>query len=362
MEFGLSFLPDASEDVRPAAEYYSTALELCVLADNAGFTSVKMTEHYLHPYGGYCPSPLMFLAAVASVTKRIRLMTGCILPVFHHPIQIAAESAMLDAISNGRVDVGFARAYLPYEFEAFHIDMDKSRDRYVETILATLKLWKEKNVSINTPYFSFERANSMPDTIQKPHPPVWGAAVYTHESFEWLGSQGFNLLLTPPMGPPEDLIQRINLYKDSFVSSTPHKKPLIAMSLPIFLHEDHQIAVNISEKYLQHYLDVWADAASIWSTRFSKDYVGYSGMGYMLRAMTPAAMRSNLRALVGTPKEVVLQLEKISKTFNIHYFLLQIETGCQPREVSFHTLDLFIRKVMPELREAVPTKPILSTL
>ena len=77
MRHGLSFLPDADEDGIPAADYYDMVLDLSVLADDAGLTHVKMTEHYLRPYGGYCPSPLTFLAAVAARTTRIRLMTGC---------------------------------------------------------------------------------------------------------------------------------------------------------------------------------------------------------------------------------------------------------------------------------------------
>jgi len=119
MKFGLSFLPDASGEDISAVDYFKTVMKLSKMADDAGMSTVKITEHYLHPYGGYCPDPVAFLSAIAAVTKKIRLMTGCILPVFHHPVKIAAKTAMLDAISDGRVDVGFARAYLPHEFSTF---------------------------------------------------------------------------------------------------------------------------------------------------------------------------------------------------------------------------------------------------
>ncbi len=154
-----------------------------------------MTEHYLHDYGGYCPSPLMFLSSVAAVTKRIRLMTGCILPAFHHPIQIASETALLDAISKGRLDVGFARAYLPYEFSAFGIDIETSRERYEQTIQSVKKLWTERNVTADTPFFRLKNVNCLPVPTQQPHPPIWGAAVNSRQSFAWLAEQGFQLLL-----------------------------------------------------------------------------------------------------------------------------------------------------------------------
>lgn len=62
MRFGLSFLPDCTAEMKSAQEYYSDALELSVLAEAGGLHSVKMTEHYLKAYGGYCPSPLGFLS------------------------------------------------------------------------------------------------------------------------------------------------------------------------------------------------------------------------------------------------------------------------------------------------------------
>jgi alkanesulfonate monooxygenase SsuD/methylene tetrahydromethanopterin reductase-like flavin-dependent oxidoreductase (luciferase family) len=115
MRFGLSFLPDADPRSKPATTYYEDALALAQFADWQGLHSIKMTEHYLHSYGGYCPSPLSFLSAVASCKRSIRLVTGAILPSFHHPIAIASETSMVDALSGGRLDVGFGRAYLPYD-------------------------------------------------------------------------------------------------------------------------------------------------------------------------------------------------------------------------------------------------------
>ncbi|MFD5335035.1 LLM class flavin-dependent oxidoreductase [Streptomyces hawaiiensis] len=69
-------LPDCRPERRSATAYYHDVLAISRLADSAGLDYVKMTEHYLGSYGGYCPSPLTFLAAVAAQTSRIRLMTG----------------------------------------------------------------------------------------------------------------------------------------------------------------------------------------------------------------------------------------------------------------------------------------------
>ncbi len=101
MFHGLSLLPDCVPETKAPHDYFRDVLLLSRLADQGGMSHVKMTEHYLGGYGGYCPSPLAFLSAVAAATSRIRLMTGCVLPVFHHPIRLASEAAMVDAISGG---------------------------------------------------------------------------------------------------------------------------------------------------------------------------------------------------------------------------------------------------------------------
>lgn len=195
MQFGVSFLPDCREEWKSATEYFSDALALCTLAESAGFVSVKMTEHYLTDDSGYCPSPLSFLSAVAARTTRMRLITDALLPAFHHPVQLAAETAMVDAISGGRLEVGFARAYLPQEFEAFGSSLDESTARYQDTLRAVLRLWTEQRIDEKAPSFSYRQVTGRPSPVQRPHPPVWGgAASRTPDGFPWLGGNGFGLL------------------------------------------------------------------------------------------------------------------------------------------------------------------------
>ena len=353
MKFGLSFLPDASESSKPSIQYFKDALALCKIADSACLHSVKMTEHYLHPYGGYCPSPLMFLSAVAAQTQHIRLMTGCILPAFHHPLQIAAKTVMLDVMSQGRLDVGFARAYLPYEFDAFGINLDESRLRYTSTIDAVVKLWTQKNVTLSTPFFKYSNASNMPDCVQTPHPPVWGAAVNARQSFAWLGEQGYGLLLSPPLAPIEQIIDNLHLYIESFysVASRQHKKPSIAISLPLIMDEVEEKAIAKSDIYLNNYLNTWANACDAWSHRTSGDYPKYTGLSKILRSVTPQQMRIQRQALVGTPEKILDDIYFIHETLGISYFLWQIDTGSQPFDVSKKTLDLLSEKIIPPIKE-----------
>src|SRR5436309_2354009 len=134
MQFGVQFFPDVRPEEKSAEQYFQEALDLAEEADRLGFSHIRIVEHYFHHYGGYSPNPIVFLAAAAHRTRRARLVTGAVLPAFNHPLKLAGEIAMLDALSRGRLDVGFARAFLPHEFRRFGVSPDESVARFREGI------------------------------------------------------------------------------------------------------------------------------------------------------------------------------------------------------------------------------------
>ncbi|MBT5179032.1 MAG: LLM class flavin-dependent oxidoreductase, partial [Rhodospirillaceae bacterium] len=147
MEFGIQFFPDVGPDLIPADQYWSEALDLTELCEGLGFTHTRTVEHYFHHYGGYSANPLLFLASAAQRTKTMRLVTGAILPIFNNPLKIAAEIGEVDALSGGRLEVGFARAFLPHEFRVFGRSLDESRARFNEGMEQVRRLLEEENVS-----------------------------------------------------------------------------------------------------------------------------------------------------------------------------------------------------------------------
>src|SRR5436305_7210099 len=132
MQFGVQFFPDVRPEEKSGEQYFQEALDLAEDADRLGFSHVRIVEHYFHYYGGYSPNPMIFLAAAAQRTKTARLVSGAVLPAFNHPLKVAAEIAMVDAISNGRLEAGFARAFLPHEYARFGVDVNTRRARYEE--------------------------------------------------------------------------------------------------------------------------------------------------------------------------------------------------------------------------------------
>src|SRR6476646_5748869 len=147
MQFGVQFFPDVRPEEKSAEAYFAEALDLAEDADRLGYSHIRIVEHYFHYYGGYSPNPIVFLAAAAQRTRRARLVTGAVLPAFNHPLKLAGEIAMLDALSGGRLDVGFARAFLPHEFRRFGRSPDESVARFREGVEQVELLLTQENVT-----------------------------------------------------------------------------------------------------------------------------------------------------------------------------------------------------------------------
>ena len=103
------------ESVKPHAadhEYrvFWDTMQQIELADRLGFDSVWTVEHHFLNEFSYCSAPEVFLACVTQRTKQIRVGHGVVVLPFSHPIRVAERIAILDIMSNGRVEFGTGRA------------------------------------------------------------------------------------------------------------------------------------------------------------------------------------------------------------------------------------------------------------
>lgn len=351
MKFGISLVPDSGEEDKSAADYYREVLRLCRIADEGGLEWVKMTEHYLHAYGGYSPDPLVFLATVGAQTERVRLMTGGVLPVFHHPVILASRAAMVDVLTGGRLDLGFARGYLPYEHDTFGVPMEESHERFEASVNALTRLLTEENVTEKTPFFAFENATVLPRPTQQPIP-LWSAAVRADKSFVRLGEQGHGLLATPMVKPLETFRDQIALYRDSFRPATPGATAQVVVSLPIFVAENDKEAVETGDRLLEHYWKVWADSTDSWNGTTSDSFPTYSQMGERLRSLPISAWREMGSAWFGSPERVADQIRAFhEESGGVEGVIAQVDFGSVPLEVAERSLRLFLDEVLPKVAD-----------
>ena len=310
MEFGLQFFPDVGPEEKSAQQYWNECLGLVDLCDELGYTQVRTVEHYFEPYGGYSPSPHIFLTAASQRTSKARLLTGAVLPVFNHPLKIAGEIGMLDAISNGRLDCGFGRAFLPHEFQRFDRTMDESRARFDEGVAAVRRLLEEENVTFNGDFHRFNNVTSLPRPTQKPRPPFCVAALGTPQSMQASGSNGYNLMLVPFAG--HQMREALGIYREAWRQAGHSGEGKIALGFHMFCHQDREEAHRIAKPNINAYFKSLVAAAeqdSGWGAgASSKDYPGYDRHLEQLRAADFDSLLDGGAIWVGTPEDIRQQI------------------------------------------------------
>jgi alkanesulfonate monooxygenase SsuD/methylene tetrahydromethanopterin reductase-like flavin-dependent oxidoreductase (luciferase family) len=154
------------------------------------------------------------LGALSQRTSRIRLGHGVtLLPgAVNHPIRVAERAAMLDIMSDGRLEMGTGRSSSPYQLEAFGTEVATTREQWEESIKLLPVLWAKENVSYHGRFFSWDdKVTVVPKPVQRPHPPLWVAATQP-ETCRIAGEKGIGLLM-PALSAPEQLRAGVESYK-----------------------------------------------------------------------------------------------------------------------------------------------------
>jgi len=349
MEFGLNFFPCVTPEQKPAEQYFREALHLCSLTDELGLTHIRQVEHYFKPYGGYSPNPLLFLTAAAMRTKNTRLITGAVLPAFNHPLKIAGETGMLDGISGGRLEVGFARAFLPHEFAQFGVSLDESRRRFTEGLSQITALLSEENVSATGEFHSFQDVTSLPRPTQKPHPPFWIAATTTPETFAFAGTHGYKVMAIPL--EPEKMRGLIGIYRGAWRAAGHPGNGHVMNTFFMFCAPTREEAVATALGPCNQHLRGLAESAKEWLTGASmKDYPGYDKLIAHVSSETAERQLANGSAFIGTPADIVEMLRAYNKRVGgIDSVSLHFAPGNMPVEAAERSLRLFAREVMPKV-------------
>jgi alkanesulfonate monooxygenase SsuD/methylene tetrahydromethanopterin reductase-like flavin-dependent oxidoreductase (luciferase family) len=351
MEFGIQFFPDVGPEERSGADYWAQALHLVGLCDELGYTSVRTVEHYFHPYGGYSPNPIVFLAAAAMRSRQARLVTGAVLPVFNHPLKLAGEIGMLDAISGGRLDVGFARAFLPHEFARFGVSLDESRARFDEGLEQVRRLLEEENVTMQGEFHSFSDVTSLPRPTQNPRPPIWVAALATPESFALAGRGGYHVMAIPLAGGR--MVELLGHYREGWQSAGHPGRGRVMLAFHMFCHQDAETATALAREPLNRYLRSLVDAASEWRKgAFSADYPEYGRIIEGLAGETFGSQVAKGAAWVGTSGELAERIEDYrSMVGGFDIASMQVNFNTIPVETAEASMRLFAAEVMPRFRD-----------
>lgn len=350
MEFGIQFFPDVGPKQKSGQQYFDECLRLCELCDEYSYTHVRTVEHYFQPYGGYSPNPLIFLAAAAARTRNARMVTGAILLAFNHPLKIAGEIGMMDAISGGRLDVGLARAFLPPEFERFNVSLDESVARFDEGIEQVARLLEEENVTMEGRFHSFKNVTSLPRPTQKPRPPFWTASLNTIESFRKAGRAG-NYMMAIPLTTVR-MRELLTAYRESWREAGHPGEGKVMLAFHLMCNEKRDEAYRIARDPLNRYLKSLVEAAGDWTSGASmKDYPNYDKIIERLSHENFESQVDQRAAFVGEPAELIDQIAEYNEAIGgFDIASMQVNFNDIGYREAAHSMRLFGEKVIPALK------------
>ncbi len=220
MQFGLLYecqRPFQGTEIDWNALYKET-LEQCELADQVGFNNLWFVEH--HFLTGFSGSPAQdaIFGALSRITKQIRIGYGvCILP-YHHPVRVAERVALLDQLTDGRIEVGTGRSNA-YEQTGLGVDPRDTRSLWNESINMLPKIWTSDEYEYEGEHWSVPKRRVLPKPFQQPHPRMYLACT-SEDSFRLAAQKGIGVLSSASYAV-EVLKEKVQIYRDALKDCEP---------------------------------------------------------------------------------------------------------------------------------------------
>ena len=231
-------------DQADPTERYRLATAQIIHAERFGFDSAWIAQHHFHEDEGGLPAPFVFLAQVAAQTTRIRLGTGIVTLPLELPIRVAEDSAVLDLMCGGRLEVGVGGGGNLSSYAAFG---QNSAER--ATLLAGhLQVLRDAWAGRPLPGGGDQLYPANPSLVER----VW-QATFTVDGARRAGAAGDGLMLSRTQPRPANaadlsLAKIQNPMIDAYMEALPEgREPRILASRTVFVADDNKEALRFAE-------------------------------------------------------------------------------------------------------------------
>ncbi len=350
------------------------ALEQIELADALGIDYAWEVEHHFLEEYSHSSAPEVFLAAASQRTRRIRLGHGIVQtpPPFNHPARVAERVAMLDLVSNGRVDFGTGESSSEAELGGFLIDPADKREMWEEGLRVALRCLTEAPFTGHAGrHVTMPPRNVVPKPVQRPHPPVW-VACSRRDTILLAARHGIGALAFAFVDP-EDARHWVDDYHRTLAAEAvpigDAVNPQVACVTTFLCHDDEETAIerglegaNFFGYSLAHYYvfgrhrpgrtDVWEEYRRRRAEQgYDPEAVAAAGANQdRLGAKVVEEGIGGLRGAVGTPDQIRDYLLRYEEA-GVDQVILCSQAGRNRHEHIMESLELFGRTVLPEFRE-----------
>lgn len=342
MKFGYyiltTYVPELDGDSRAL---YAHWLEQIDAAEDLGFDSFWATEHHFRHFGGMLPNPQMLLAAAAQRTKRMRVGSAVTILPMHDPIRIAEDFAMVDLLSDGRLNFGAGRGMHPLEYQVFGADFNNAQQRLPEALDVIVRAWTNEAFDWSGEHYHYPKLTVYPKPVQQPHPPIYVTANRDPESFKFIGSRGYHLMTLPWIATNELQRERVQTYFEALRENghATAEKDLFVM-YPAYIGESDARA---REEVIEHWHRWREFALEAMHLDASK------GEAYqrVVRHLDYDAMVRDNRGIFGGPQTCVKILQTIVEVLGPTHIGIVFHFGGLSQRNVLASMERFARHVMP---------------
>jgi putative FMN-dependent luciferase-like monooxygenase len=315
-------------DQADPAERYRLATEQIIHAERFGLDSAWIAQHHFHEDEGGLPAPFVFLAQVAAQTTRIRLGTGIVILPLELPIRVAEDSAVLDLMSGGRLEVGVGGGGNLSSYAAFG---QNSAER-ATLLVGHLQVLRDAWAGRPLPGGADRLYPANPSLVER----VW-QATFTVDGARRAGAAGDGLMLSrtqprPANAPGLSLPEIQNPMIEAYMDALPEgREPRILASRTVFVAEDNKEALRLAEIGLGRH-----------RARLAR-------LGRATGDGSLAAMIAAMDVHLGTPDDVIASLKTDSTLARATDLVVQVHSIDPPHPFILRSIALVAEVVAPAL-------------
>jgi alkanesulfonate monooxygenase SsuD/methylene tetrahydromethanopterin reductase-like flavin-dependent oxidoreductase (luciferase family) len=352
MHTGLSLIFQNLDGKHTDAETYRHELALAARAEPAGYDSIWTPEHHFSDYQ-LTPNVPQFLSWVAGRTERIKLGTMVSVLPWHDPVRVAESFCLLDHLSQGRAILGVGRGLGRIEFDGFRVNMNESRQRFVEYTDAILRaletgvmqydgeLYRQPAISLRPAPFASYKGRTF-------------ASAISPQSMDIMAKLGVGLMVIAQK-PWETVEKELAAYRLRFRELNGCEPPKPILCVFVGVSHDASEARRMREVYLQRYARSTVEHYQFANVGF-ESIAGYEYYGALARNIEKHGLDKFNGFLAdlqvwGTPREVEAKLKDYVRRCDAGALLVTPAFGGMPHDVANANYDLFAREVLPALRE-----------
>lgn len=298
------------------------------LAEEVGLDYYGVGEHHRIDFAA--SSPVILLAAGASVTNKIKLGSAVSVLSSADPVRLYQQFATLQAISNGRAELTAGRGSFIESFPLFGYDLNDYHELYDEKLRLLVKIRDQEIVSHQGTHRP--SINAMGIYPRNETPFKLGVAVGgTPQSVKRAAELGLPLFLAIIGGEPLHFKPLVNLYKRDYLAhGHDPDKMFIAVHSHGYLDLDHDQAVK------DYYPSIEVAMTKIGIER---------GWGPYTKATYDHGVSMNGALYVGAPEYVAKKISLLKEEFGINRFTMHIPVGPMSHEKIMQTIELLGREV-----------------